>query len=177
MQVTGSIPQPDATQEGSPGRKCPGGELWYLHVPRKGTVGSIYGSCLESTTACEDAPARPSGVRVVLDRTLFPGPSQRDRDIPPGERHARAAGSHVKRPFGRGIARQLFGASAPCSNPLAEEASCLIRPLALVPLAIWNALAPVGGWGECPRSSTGAAAGAHGRVVTTTVFFRVLCSR
>ena len=48
----------------------------------------------------------------------------------------------VTRPLARGVERQLFGASALCSNPLAEEENCFLRQLALVLLAILKALAP-----------------------------------
>ena len=47
-------------------------------------------------------------------------------------------------PLGRGVERQLFGASALCSNPLAEEETCFLRQLALVLLAISKALALLG---------------------------------
>ena len=48
------------------------------------------------------------------------------------------------RPLGREVERQLFGASALCSNPLAEEETFFLRQLALVLLAILKALAPLG---------------------------------
>ena len=48
------------------------------------------------------------------------------------------------RPLGRGVERQLFGASALCLNPLAEEETFFLCQLALVLLAILKALAPFG---------------------------------
>ena len=47
-------------------------------------------------------------------------------------------------PLGRGVKRQLFGALASRSNPLAEEETFFLRQLALVLLAILKALAPFG---------------------------------
>ena len=48
------------------------------------------------------------------------------------------------RPLCRGVERQLFGASALCSNPLAEEETFFLRQIALVLFAILKALAPLG---------------------------------
>ena len=48
------------------------------------------------------------------------------------------------RPLGQGVERQLFGASALCSNPLADEETFFLRQLALVLLAILKAVAPLG---------------------------------
>ena len=48
------------------------------------------------------------------------------------------------RPLGRGVERQFSGASASCSNPLAEEETFCLRQLALVLLAILKALPRLG---------------------------------
>merc|ERR1711966_58613 len=45
---------------------------------------------------------------------------------------------------GRGVEHELFGASASCSNPLAEEETFFLRQLALVLLAILKAFALLG---------------------------------
>ena len=49
-----------------------------------------------------------------------------------------------QRLLGRGVERQFFGASAWCSNPLAEDETFFLRQLSLVLLAILKALAPLG---------------------------------
>ena len=50
--------QPGATQEGSPGRKCPGGELLECYSKEYDVEGSIV-AFWRALQACEDEPVRP----------------------------------------------------------------------------------------------------------------------
>ena len=52
-----------------------------------------------------------------------------------------------QRLLGRGVERQFFGASAPCSNPLAEEVNIFSSPALAGPTGNIEGLGPVGGWG------------------------------
>ena len=54
----------------------------------------------------------------------------------------------IPRPLGRGVERQFFGASASCSNPLAEEET-FSSPARAGPIGNIESLGPVGGWGYC----------------------------
>ena len=90
--------QPDATQEGSPGRKCPGGELLECYSKEYGVEGSTV-AVWRALQVCEDEPVRPrvsvssegfvlegheSDPKVVLYQRLlelttrlYPGPVQK----------------------------------------------------------------------------------------------------
>ena len=90
--------QPGATQEGSPGRKCPGGELLECYSKEYDVEGSIV-AVWRALQACEDEPVRPrvsvlsegfvlegheSDPKVVLYQRLhgltthlYPGPVQK----------------------------------------------------------------------------------------------------
>ena len=47
--------------------------------------------------------------------------------------------------LGRGVERQFFGASASCSNPLAEEETFFSSPARAGPIGDIESLGPVGG--------------------------------
>ena len=107
--------QPGETQEGSLGRKCPGGELLECYSKEYGVEGSTV-AVWRALQVYEDEPTRPrvsvSSEGFVLEghesdpkvyftndslncpHACLRGPSKRNWDMPPGQRHARAAGSH-----------------------------------------------------------------------------------
>ena len=61
-----------------------------------------------------------------------------------GKTHTHTHTIKPKRPLGRGVEHQFFGAYALCLIPLAEEGSFFLCQLSLVLWAILNTLAPVG---------------------------------
>ena len=71
IESLGFDSQPDVTQEGSPGRKCPGEELLECYSKEYGVEISTV-AVWRALQVCEDKPVRPR-VSVLLEGSVLEG--------------------------------------------------------------------------------------------------------